>query len=387
MMLQLYRSPSLWSVLALCAYALNLLFHVIAYCSDQWATCTFKGRHTWFGLWQGCWTDDVTKETMCSNSVFQHPFFNTDTDWHKGAQVLMTISLIVLLFTEVVLIGYACVVKLESHKPRMIGMLVGLSISEGAFTLVSLELYRNEAQICITGIVILMIGTEVVMLENGKLSWGYWIKCAGLFLSLVTLILVYKDKYHFFGSRTDLVTHSEKASDKNDFDNLAFTDRGSDEFSGSVITSSIRLSSSGGLGTLDRVSSRSLSCSDIVTGTSNVNYAQDLCRTASSRGRFGGSADNVARTSHVMNFKDSRQANTFSTGLGGSCDRIIDISRVNYLQEPTRRTSADSLTARTGSVNMNPNQSDEITAQRQQRDGNKSRNHRLSSSSSIESDV
>ncbi|XP_060085977.1 uncharacterized protein LOC132565346 [Ylistrum balloti] len=360
-MLQLYRNPSLWSVLALCAYALNLLFHVIAFCSDHWATCIYMGKHTWFGLWQGCWTDDITKETKCSDSIFQHPSFNSgkQTGWHKGAQVLMTISLISLLFTEVILIGYACVVKLESYKPRMIGMLIGLSISE----------------VFITGIVIMMVGTEVMLLESGHMSWGYGIKCTCLVLTLITLSLVYKDRYHFFGSRADLVTQSEKASDKNDFDNPAFTDKNSNDFSGSLMASSTKLSSSG-LGTLDR-DSRSFSCSDIFTVTPGVSFLQEP--SEKSRGRFGGSADNVARTSDFHNLRQS--------GIASSRDRPDGTFPVSLSQEPTCRISFDSLTIKTKSVNMSPDPNNihhEATVHQQQKKGSCSR---LPSSSSIESEV
>ncbi|XP_033738874.1 uncharacterized protein LOC117326296 isoform X2 [Pecten maximus] len=346
-MLQLYRNPSLWSVLALCVHAVNMLFHVIAYCSDQWATCTFKGRHTWFGLWQGCWVNDVTQETTCSDTIFQHPSLNTDTGWHTGGQILMTISFILLIFTEIVLIGYACVLKFEHHKPRMVGTSVGMLGFE----------------VGITGILILMVGTEVGNLEDGYVSWGYGIKCTTMFLGIVTVILVYIDKYSFSGKKRDLVTQSEKAYDKNDFDNPGFNDWRSNEFSGSMMTSPMRVSSSG-LGTLEKGSSRSLSCSDIVTVSADISYSQTP-QTFSSKCVFGGSADDIAKTKHVMNFKDFRPE--FKNGIGGPGSRVIN---------------TDSLTAKTRSVNMNPDLSDIV-----HRDGFTSQNHRLSSSSSIESDV
>ncbi|XP_069126215.1 uncharacterized protein [Argopecten irradians] len=344
-MIQLYQNPGRWSVLALCIHALNLLFHVIAYCSDQWATCTYQNSHTWFGLWRGCWIDDITKETKCSTSIFKQSSFNADTGWHGGAQVLMTISLLLMLFTEVVLIGYACVLKLEPHKPRMTGALVGMLIPE----------------VCVTAIVMLMVGTEVSNLEEGHLSWGYGIKFVTIFLGIATLVLVYMDKGKlFFGSKSDLVNHSEKTSEKNDFDNPGYYDN-MKGFSEPELTLPYI-----GLGNLERGSSRSQSCSDILTLSTEVSFSQ-TSQSLSSRGRLGVSADDIAKTSQVTNFQEFKR--TLQNGTGS---------------KKNRDNSKDSITSKTKSVNMNPDPIDVhvITVP-----GNGPRNKRLSSSSSIESDV
>lgn len=175
---------------------------------------------------------------------------------------------------------------------------------------------------------------------------------------------------------------------QNEFDNPAFTDRGSTEFSGSgsVNTSNFRLSSSG-LGTFERDSSRSYSCSDVTVSTAVVSYAQEPSQRSSSVSRLSGSADDIARGSRVNYSQEPTQKRSSKGGVGGSLDNMAAVYCGTYSQEPTRRTSADSLTAVTGPVSMaqDPARSRRSAVPKHGGEG-RTRTTRVSTSS-IESDV
>ncbi|KAJ8316628.1 hypothetical protein KUTeg_005822 [Tegillarca granosa] len=143
------NTPTLYNVLALVAYALNLLFHVISYGTNDWCHFTLHGRRVKLGLWQGCILDQSRDSWDCSDSVFGEDIFMSGkrlwsgkrkygSDWHIGARVLMTISLIVLFLMEFALIGYACIRRLQPYRDRLSGIVMGM-----AFGLVFITLERK----------------------------------------------------------------------------------------------------------------------------------------------------------------------------------------------------------------------------------------------------
>lgn len=69
------NTPTLYNVLALVAYALNILFHVIAYGTNDWCHFTLHGRRVKLGLWQGCIHDQSRDSWDCSDSVFGEDIF------------------------------------------------------------------------------------------------------------------------------------------------------------------------------------------------------------------------------------------------------------------------------------------------------------------------
>lgn len=107
-----------------CLFVLDFILHRNSHLNIvvwSWYLCWLTFTHVLFA-----WTELLL--FLLSSSIFH---FFADSAWLKGAQVLMTLSLILLLFMEFILIGYTCVERLKSYKPRMVGIVMGMSIAEG----------------------------------------------------------------------------------------------------------------------------------------------------------------------------------------------------------------------------------------------------------------
>ena len=67
--------PTLLNIVAVVCYCLAILFHVIAYSTNSWASLVLSGVRWEVGLWQGC--NDVTGTWLCTDHIFEDDVFQT----------------------------------------------------------------------------------------------------------------------------------------------------------------------------------------------------------------------------------------------------------------------------------------------------------------------
>ncbi|XP_052244223.1 uncharacterized protein LOC127853595 isoform X4 [Dreissena polymorpha] len=133
------------NIVAIVCYCLSMMFHIIAYATHSWASLVLNGVRWEMGLWQGCrQTDDGGWK--CTTDVFQDDVFQngTSSDWHTGSQIMMTLALVILFFLEFALLGYLCIHRLQKYKSKLLGFVVGLSMSAGIITAIGMGGFRNE---------------------------------------------------------------------------------------------------------------------------------------------------------------------------------------------------------------------------------------------------
>ncbi|KAK3092059.1 hypothetical protein FSP39_024819, partial [Pinctada imbricata] len=131
-MIELYRNPSGLSIASLALYAIGMMFHIIAFCSDNWSYFDLDGRKVSLGLWRGCWESEASWE--CSDDIFENGIiFKPGYRWYVGVRILMTSSLVSLFLLEFVLVSYSCIKRLEPHKNRIFAVIIGLSAAAGGY--------------------------------------------------------------------------------------------------------------------------------------------------------------------------------------------------------------------------------------------------------------
>ena len=69
--------PTILNLIAILCYCLAILFHIIAFATDNWSSITVQGVRYTIGLWQGCRKNETTDEWHCSTDVFDDEAFKT----------------------------------------------------------------------------------------------------------------------------------------------------------------------------------------------------------------------------------------------------------------------------------------------------------------------
>ncbi|KAL4235504.1 hypothetical protein ACF0H5_003902 [Mactra antiquata] len=177
--IELYR-PTILNIIAIVSYCLATMFHIIAYATDNWASIQLDDVRWRLGLWQGCREEDE----YCTTEVFEHAIFQTGSDWHTGARVMMTLTLIILFFLEFTLIGYACVKNLEKFRGQLVGITIALSLS---------------AAFC-HFLVVIMYGTEVDKIPESSVKASYGIIFISIIIEVLIPLVIYIDKSRKFPS-------------------------------------------------------------------------------------------------------------------------------------------------------------------------------------------
>lgn len=113
---------------AFVCYGISLLFFIICFCSNHWWYLRLDGKVINMGLWTGCWSS-ASGESECSSSIFDDKTFQNGggSDWHHGARILMTCSLIAIFLQEFALIGYFCINEVEQYRQKLAGAILGFS--------------------------------------------------------------------------------------------------------------------------------------------------------------------------------------------------------------------------------------------------------------------
>ncbi|XP_060565113.1 uncharacterized protein LOC132724292 isoform X2 [Ruditapes philippinarum] len=173
---ELHR-PTILNIIAIVSYCLATLFHIIAYATDNWASLLLDGVRWRMGLWQGCKELEDGSE-YCTTDVFEDKAFQSGSDWHLGARVMMTLALIILFVLEFTLIGYACIKNLEKYKSQLVGSTIALSLS-AAFS---------------HFLVLIMYGTEVEKIPDSQIKASYGIVIICLIIEVFLPCFVYVDK-------------------------------------------------------------------------------------------------------------------------------------------------------------------------------------------------
>lgn len=178
--IDLYR-PTLLNIISIICYCVATIFHIIAYATDNWASLLLDGVRWRMGLWQGCREMEDNTE-FCTPDVFEDKAFQTGSDWHLGARVMMTLALILIFLLEFTLIGYACIKNLEKYRSKLVGTTLALSLSTAFCHF----------------LVLIMYGTEVDKIPESEVKGSYGIVVISFLIELVIPILVYIDKSRRF---------------------------------------------------------------------------------------------------------------------------------------------------------------------------------------------
>ncbi|XP_052244221.1 uncharacterized protein LOC127853595 isoform X2 [Dreissena polymorpha] len=171
------------NIVAIVCYCLSMMFHIIAYATHSWASLVLNGVRWEMGLWQGCrQTDDGGWK--CTTDVFQDDVFQNGSDWHTGSQIMMTLALVILFFLEFALLGYLCIHRLQKYKSKLLGFVVGLSMSAASLSIVAFCHF----------LVLIMYGSEVEKVPDSSVKGSFGVIIISFFLEIAIPIILRIDK-------------------------------------------------------------------------------------------------------------------------------------------------------------------------------------------------
>lgn len=187
--------PTLLNIIAIICYCLSMMFHIIAYATDNWGSLLLDGVRWRVGLWHGCTQNTEDSSWHCGQEVFEHEHFKTGSDWHLGARIMMTIALIALFFLEFFVIGYTCIKRLERYKGTLVAIIIGLSLT-AAFS---------------HFLVMIMYGSEVNKIPDSSIQASFGVIVISFLLELAIPFLIHFDKTKRYPiSRSFIETHFRK---------------------------------------------------------------------------------------------------------------------------------------------------------------------------------
>lgn len=175
--------PTVLNLAALVSYCLAMIFHLIAFATDNWCTLQLDGVEWRMGLWYGCRYDTTTGDTWnCTKDVFNDKVFKAGNNWHLGSQIMMIFALIALFLLEFAVIGYICIKRLERYRNKIFGIVVALSVAAAFCHL----------------LVIIMYGTNVDKVNDSNVKASFGIIIISMFLEVAIPVLIRIDKHFRF---------------------------------------------------------------------------------------------------------------------------------------------------------------------------------------------